>query len=281
MTEEPPKLRELNAGIPKELETIVDTCMEKDPARRYPTAQALALDLNRYLDGAHIAARPISVLRRLGRFAKRNRILSTGIATALVAVLVLGSVALRMRAQAAQQEEVARWLGQEVKDLEWILRSARQLPIHNLEREKVIVRRRMENIQAQIATFGQGAQSLGHYGLGRGHLALQEYPQALSELQQAIQLGLDIPELHYALGIVLSKQFEQKQSEQVWFDPYGTLSEDERQKGVEQFLRPAIASLEKSGIEISAEPQVFLRTRLRLGGLWLVWTASQKSNGTM
>lgn len=48
------------------------------------------------------------------------------------------------------------------------------------------------------------------------------------------------------MGIVLSKQFEQKQSEQVWFDPHGTLSEDERQKGVEQFLRPAIASLEKS-----------------------------------
>ncbi len=52
--EEPPRLRRLDSTVPRDLETIVHTAIEREPARRYPGAAALADDLQRFLDGRPI-----------------------------------------------------------------------------------------------------------------------------------------------------------------------------------------------------------------------------------
>jgi serine/threonine-protein kinase len=57
VSEEPRPLRQLDGRVPADLETIVSTCLEKDPQRRYASARALAEDLQHYLDGEPIAAR--------------------------------------------------------------------------------------------------------------------------------------------------------------------------------------------------------------------------------
>jgi serine/threonine-protein kinase len=60
--------RQLNSQTPKELEAICLKCLEKDPVRRYPTAAALADDLDHWLRGEPVTASPPSLWRRLGRF---------------------------------------------------------------------------------------------------------------------------------------------------------------------------------------------------------------------
>jgi eukaryotic-like serine/threonine-protein kinase len=59
-----PRVRTLNQGVHADLETIVDKCLQKSPDRRYVSAQSLADDLDRYLTGLPIQARPISKTRR-------------------------------------------------------------------------------------------------------------------------------------------------------------------------------------------------------------------------
>jgi hypothetical protein len=66
----PPRL--LNPRISRDLETICLKCLEKDPARRYASADALAGDLEQYLAGGPIAARSVNVLDRLARTLERS-----------------------------------------------------------------------------------------------------------------------------------------------------------------------------------------------------------------
>jgi hypothetical protein len=70
--DEPNPPRSLNDRIPRDLETICMKALAKEPARRYPTAQALADDLNRFHDGEAIQARPVGRIERGWRWCKRR-----------------------------------------------------------------------------------------------------------------------------------------------------------------------------------------------------------------
>jgi len=87
--EEPARPRTIAPNLALDLETICLKCLEKDPARRYGSAEALADDLERWHEGLPILARPASVSERLVKWARRR----PGLAS-LTAVLVAVIVAL-------------------------------------------------------------------------------------------------------------------------------------------------------------------------------------------
>ena len=245
LTKEPPRLRALDPANPKALEVIVQKCLEKNPRRRYQSAQALADDLGRFLEGTRIVARPPGLFRRAVRFAQRHTLLVASAAAALVASLVLGGVALRLRWQAAEQARLSQRLGQEIAKMEWLLRSARQLPLHDLDREKVIIRKRMAELQLELKSYGPLSRGLAHYALGRGHMALHEYPQALAQLELAEQHGLTNAEVHYALGFVLGKHYEQAMYE-ARLSGGGDWAKQQLKEIAPKYLLPAIAKLTRS-----------------------------------
>jgi TolB-like protein/tRNA A-37 threonylcarbamoyl transferase component Bud32 len=82
-----PKLRTLMPGLDRDLETICAKCLEREPSARYRSAGALAEDLERWLEGRHIIARPVSPPARVWRWTRRNPVVA-GMAGLL---LVLGS----------------------------------------------------------------------------------------------------------------------------------------------------------------------------------------------
>ena len=111
-TQEPVPPRQINAGVPRDLETICLRCLSKDPATRYASAGELADDLARFLRGETILARRAPWWERSGKWARRRP------AAALLTVVVAASVVIggsmlawfrfrlgEGRSQLAQQQE--------------------------------------------------------------------------------------------------------------------------------------------------------------------------------
>src|SRR5262245_18732589 len=76
-TQEPPAPTRLRPKIPRDLETICLKCLEKVPGKRYASAGALAQDLERFLGGESITARPAPLAERLRKWTRRRPALVT------------------------------------------------------------------------------------------------------------------------------------------------------------------------------------------------------------
>jgi WD40 repeat protein/serine/threonine protein kinase len=115
--EEPVAPRRLQPRLPRDLETITLKCLRKEPARRYASAQELADDLGRFLDGQPILARPTGWLERMYKLARRRPLLATWIAVAVLGLLT--SAIVLWRSEAAQ-----RWYNTELRRYNSELRQA-------------------------------------------------------------------------------------------------------------------------------------------------------------
>jgi serine/threonine protein kinase len=87
---EPLPLRTLLPRLPRDLETIAAHCLEKEAGRRYPTAVALAGDLEAYLNGQPLSIQPVGPIGRGLRWSRRNPAESITMLVIFVSLLVTG-----------------------------------------------------------------------------------------------------------------------------------------------------------------------------------------------
>lgn len=118
--------RQLNPAINQDLQTICLKCLEKNPIRRYDSAQELADELDRFLAGRPILARPVGSLERGWRWCVRHPAIAALLLVSFLAILALGfgfyfrqeSLAASELAEVKEQEALANaQLAQERKKL--------------------------------------------------------------------------------------------------------------------------------------------------------------------
>jgi WD40 repeat protein len=91
--DEPVRIRTIAPPVPKDLETVCLKCLVKEPAGRYASAGVLADELNRWLRGEPVFARPLTIAERATRWVRKNPSLSgmAAIVGLLVIAIAIGS----------------------------------------------------------------------------------------------------------------------------------------------------------------------------------------------
>ena len=215
ITDEPVPLRKLNPTLTVDLETICLKCLEKDVHRRYTSAAALGEDLKRYLAGEPILARPVTMVERSLKWAKRRPAMAGMISVSATALLVLivGGVWYNLQlekslaaAKTAQKHEAEqRIIAEDAKEIAEIrrveamdnLRKARRVVdtaltgISEIIQYYPNVQRVREGLLKEVAKEYEefASQQSDDFGIqlerGTAYLRLGEIRQTLGELQLA------------------------------------------------------------------------------------------------
>jgi serine/threonine protein kinase len=139
---------------PRDLETICLKCLEKNPQRRYAHAGDLAEDLQAWLDGKPISARPVGPLERALRWAGRHRTLAMLYAVSLIALVALLGLGFwfsnRIGAEQAKRESDLKQADLERKNLE-----AKASLEREAEREKTFAAQKLARTQEYFTRLSQ------------------------------------------------------------------------------------------------------------------------------
>ena len=190
---EPISPRLLNPGVPRDLQTICTKCLEKDPKRRYASAQELADELGRFLRDEPIQARPIAPAGKLARWCRRNPALASavGVGAALLLVIAIGSPIAIVRINGAREAaEGARELAEESRKQEARLRARAE----SAERET--------EQQLYTALLEQARATVLSREMGQRVRALDAIRQAAAisnsaELRREVFAALALPDLRF------------------------------------------------------------------------------------
>ena len=166
-TADPVPPSRLQPGLSRDAETICLKCLEKDPQRRYADAAALAEDLDRFLAGRPILARPTGAVERLRKWIRRRPAVAL-LSAAVVAVTVLGFILVSWQWRRAEAKAAAEAAANE---------RAQQARLVAFEK------------QAQL-TFHQALALCDQGEVGRGLLWLARSLELATEAQSE---GLDRP----------------------------------------------------------------------------------------
>ena len=107
MEQEPVSPRTLNAGVPRDLETICLKCLEKNPDQRYRSAGEFVEELGRFQRDEPIVARPISRTARAWRWCRRNPIVAAMSVAVTLVLVVASAISTVFAIHANSQEQLA------------------------------------------------------------------------------------------------------------------------------------------------------------------------------
>ena len=190
--------REVNPDVDLDLNTICLKCLEKDPARRYESAQDLAEDLDRYLKCEPIKARPIGAVEKSIRWCKRNP-LPTTIVVALLLIACVSLIGYFVAGHFSRKNQSNYTLAYESNKEELFLiteNSSLKLPGMRGTRESLLLPLR-DFFEEFIELNGDFRQvrsefAFAHFALGKIAFELGDSDEALEQLGQAIQMQQDL-----------------------------------------------------------------------------------------
>jgi eukaryotic-like serine/threonine-protein kinase len=242
---EPRPPRTIDPDIPADLEAITLKCLENDRSARYDSARALADDLDRFLGGEPVLARPAGLGYRLRKRLWKHRRAVAASSIAILAVLVAVGFGLSARAQAATRERLARRFTERVEHIEAAARYSALSRLHDIRGDRAQLRATMGELEDEIRRAGPPAVGPGSYALGRGYLALGEDAKAREALESAWSHGFREPRAAYALALAMGHLYQEGLHEVERISDKDR-REEQRRKIEQRYRDPALEYLKQS-----------------------------------
>ena len=210
----------LRRTIPLDLEAVALKCLAKEPKARYASAQALAEDLGRYIEGRAVSVRPLNTLQRAARWARREPRVAFAVG-AFVFALVSGLVATAVQWRRADANAVA------ARDGTWVLRAQAAQAVLTEGDGFAALRPLLENLR-EMEAAGRDADALVQRQRIGALLAnaprLLDY-RAVPGKALVFSLAVSPDGERYALGLTmpagerLVKQYEVASGRELWSTP--------------------------------------------------------------
>ncbi|MFC1852693.1 hypothetical protein ACFL27_21040, partial [candidate division CSSED10-310 bacterium] len=253
ITAEPISFKDREVNVPFDLECIVMKCLSKESQRRYESARALADDLQRYLEGEPVQARKKEWLYRAAKKTRKHKMLLSIITATLMVIFLLIGMTAKQKLESREKARIAQQFGQQVKEIEWIMKSAYMLPLHDVSLDKTQIYKRLQFIRNNLHHKSDVRAGAGHCALGRIYLLLNELDKASFHLHQALDFEYRGTDLYYALGSVYSIQY-QKALQEVKRIKNTELRELKEQHIVRILRKPALMYLKKCRAPLAETP---------------------------
>jgi WD40 repeat protein len=203
---DPVAVRQLQPSVPRDLETVCLKCLQKEPHRRYASAQELADDLGRFLNGEPVRARPVGPVGRLARWARRNPRLAGAVTVAVLALVLTAAGAVAFAVSENGHATVQQALNQDLREQRNEAESKRRLAEANekeADRLKFVAQQNERDAtekaleartQAARLLLEQGANLAAQGEVTRGFLlvarALRAAPEGAEDLRGAARFHL-------------------------------------------------------------------------------------------
>ncbi len=217
---EPITPRLLNSGVPPDLATICLKCLEKEPAKRYPTARELAVELGRVLNDEPIHARRVGIVGKLWRWSNRKPALAS--LSAMVLILLLAGTAvgtwLAVHAKRAERQAQTEAMGSDQVALFLTTMLSGVRPSVSRGRDVTILREMMGKAELRLTTDGLKNQPRARVSLlnalGAAYGELGEYEKAASMFRQGLVIeegihGRAHPHVAASLESIAQSEFKQ------------------------------------------------------------------------
>ena len=225
VAKDPPAPRKLNPELSQDVETIIRKAMEREPAARYPSAAALAEDVRRWLAGQVILARPVSGMYRVWKWTQRNRLASTAMAAAGVALLTASATTWRASVQREESRREAAAAERQMTEERRRTEAARAAVIEQLRTVSAValdavlglrragVREGTAGFAAHLErAFAQATATAPdlaepHYHLGRLRRALLRWEDALALQEGALRRDPAYAPARYERALLTARRY--------------------------------------------------------------------------
>jgi tetratricopeptide (TPR) repeat protein len=187
--------RKHNSRVPRDLEVICLKCLEKDPRRRYASADALAEDLKRWLAGEPIEARPVGSTARFWMWCRRNPIAAGAsglMAASLVAVATLSLLYARQQTHLAiarklYADEQSRRADEQAESTARLASLAVKLEREGQALRAALAARAEQQIRINEALFSLNPHAIKLNALGSTLYWMDLFDDAIRQLEEGIK----------------------------------------------------------------------------------------------